>query len=511
MSRARISPSSKERARAETLTALEHEFPTLVATADFNGLLRLQALAQVVAQNGEGDVRRRAARIAKRAGTAADKARQLDAGSSAAPAEVAANGGHPHGGVNGSSRAGEVNGHDRLQELPASTRDFAERNHVGNGASAAPSWKARRGPTKTELDRSLLARAAMSTNLDAPAAREGAGLRAAEVNAEGRLLIARLTTLLKILARDESREDIAPVAMRELIVRKAGAVDVVLPAALGPYRHLLLEGYERARVLPGKLVFGLLRHQHRRQIRRDLKQIAVDSLSSGTDVRGLADGRGPGGRLRPADRQVADHRRGGHTRGGRALQRPLSRRLPRCSRSGRRAARVPRPLQAGCCSRGGRQVRGPALDRRASGCRRAAVPDHPEVAGRGARSGGRCVCRRPCRLSDRDGRHPQRLREAGGRAGDDDRRENDDRHPDRDDHATDRSKGGRPGRRPSSATAWQARRGSSSPRSRPSRSRRGGSVTRRPPPSSRLRRSCERRTWSRQGARALLRLPVPSR
>src|SRR5579863_3328483 len=97
MSRARTSPSSKERARAETLTALEHEFPTLVAAADFNGLLRLQALAQVVAQHGEGEVRRRAARIAKRAGAAAIKAQQPNGGPSQAPAEGAANGGHGHG------------------------------------------------------------------------------------------------------------------------------------------------------------------------------------------------------------------------------------------------------------------------------------------------------------------------------------------------------------------------------------------------------------------------------
>ena len=103
------------------------------------------------------------------------------------------------------------------------------------------------------------------------------------------MLFARLATLLRILARnDESRDPIAPAALRELVVRQeTGVIDVARPAAWGSYWQLLLAGYERARLLPGKLVFGVLRRQHQRQIRRELKQIAVDSLSSGADVRGL--------------------------------------------------------------------------------------------------------------------------------------------------------------------------------------------------------------------------------
>ena len=103
------------------------------------------------------------------------------------------------------------------------------------------------------------------------------------------MLFARLATLLRILARDDEPPDaVAPTALRELVVRKkTGVIDVALPPGLDSYWQLLLEGYEQARVLPGKLVFGVLRRQHQRQIRRELKQIAVDSLSSGTDVRGL--------------------------------------------------------------------------------------------------------------------------------------------------------------------------------------------------------------------------------
>ena len=92
------------------------------------------------------------------------------------------------------------------------------------------------------------------------------------------MLFARLATLLRILARDDEPPDaVAPVALRQLVVRKeTGVVDVALPAGLDSYWQLLLEGYEQARVLPGKLVFGVLRRQHQRQIRGDLfKQIAI--------------------------------------------------------------------------------------------------------------------------------------------------------------------------------------------------------------------------------------------
>jgi hypothetical protein len=258
-----VRPPSSSRA-TRTLAALERELPTLLATCDSNGLLRLQALAQVLAQQTDGNLHRRAARIAKKAGAAAAKAPEVGKPTATA-----------------TDSPGQLDGNGQA--------DAAAPPRAGNGNGSGVARPAEdQGPLATsELERGLLARAATSLTRDGvvPGA---AAPRPAGVSADGHLLFARLATLLTILARDDAPEGIAPAALRELVVREdSGVVHVALPAAVGSYWSLLLAGYDRARVLPGKLVFGVLRRQHQRQIRRELKQIAVDSLSSGTDVRAL--------------------------------------------------------------------------------------------------------------------------------------------------------------------------------------------------------------------------------
>ena len=77
-----MSPSPKsvatrrERANAEALAMLDEALPRLRRTADFNGLLRAQALAQAVATTSDGAVRRKAVRMVKKARVAANKAAQ---------------------------------------------------------------------------------------------------------------------------------------------------------------------------------------------------------------------------------------------------------------------------------------------------------------------------------------------------------------------------------------------------------------------------------------------------
>ena len=77
--------------------------------------------------------------------------------------------------------------------------------------------------------------------------------------------------------------------MRELVLRGDGnAVRVEVPREVRRWSPSLLDGYEQSAVLPGKLILGVLRNQHRRhQIKRELKQLAVDAMSAGADVRDL--------------------------------------------------------------------------------------------------------------------------------------------------------------------------------------------------------------------------------
>lgn len=277
-----VRPSTNSRS-ARSLAALERELPTLLATADFSGLLRLQALAQVLAQQTEGNLHRRAARIAKKAGAAAAKAPKLDEATAPGQSRNRQTSVEPTLG-RGRRDEAEFDRSDRNGRVVPLASPPAERA-AGNGSSLAPPAGSGRAGTGPELDRSLLAHAATPRTPE----RVAGGPGPAATSADGRLLFARLATLLRILARDEEPPDpVAPAALRELVVRReTGVVDVALPAGWGSYWQLLLSGYEQARVLPGKLVFGVLRRQHQRQIRRELKQIAVDSLSSGTDVRGL--------------------------------------------------------------------------------------------------------------------------------------------------------------------------------------------------------------------------------
>ena len=75
--------TKRERVNAATLAMLDEALPKLRESADLNGLLRAQALAQAVATTSDGAVRRKAIRIVKKAGAAGTK---LDEGARAATA-----------------------------------------------------------------------------------------------------------------------------------------------------------------------------------------------------------------------------------------------------------------------------------------------------------------------------------------------------------------------------------------------------------------------------------------
>src|SRR5579871_5806944 len=68
----------RARANASVLAEVEANLPELRDAGDFNGLLRAQALAQVVASTSEGALHRKATRLAKKAGAAAEKARKVE-------------------------------------------------------------------------------------------------------------------------------------------------------------------------------------------------------------------------------------------------------------------------------------------------------------------------------------------------------------------------------------------------------------------------------------------------
>ena len=105
-------------------------------------------------------------------------------------------------------------------------------------------------------------------------------------------MFARILALLKLLARSTEPPATGQVAVRELVVPEDGhddgrAVHVELPQFVERWGQPLLDGYERSRAFPDKLILGLLRNQHKQQIRRELKQIVVDTMSLGADVQDL--------------------------------------------------------------------------------------------------------------------------------------------------------------------------------------------------------------------------------
>ena len=99
----------------------------------------------------------------------------------------------------------------------------------------------------------------------------------------------RLIALMKLLAQVDRPPSTGRAAVRAgLAVRdERGVLHVGFPEFVDSWRHLLIEGYERGRILSGGIVLGVLKNQHRRQIRRELKVIAVELMGGGADVRGL--------------------------------------------------------------------------------------------------------------------------------------------------------------------------------------------------------------------------------
>jgi hypothetical protein len=342
--------TKRERVNAATLAMLDEALPKLRESADLNGLLRAQALAQAVATTSDGAVRRKAIRIVKKAGAAGTK---LDEGARAATARRDA--WTPAGLSSADRRHDDVPVTPNTEALveqdsyvpedsldvpedglrlvvlpevgapaeepvaspPTEVRDpvadstSAAAAHANgsngaasgstvsglNGVAAAPTLVPTEPPRTPapELDRHLIAPAAAGA--DEPSARpteDRPTRRSSPRLAPGEeLLFERIADLVRLLAGSPDPPKTGEVAVRELVVRddeadEGGALRVELPPSVVRWGQPLLDGYEQSRALEGKLILGLLRNQHKQQIQRELKQIVVDSMSAGADVRGLS-------------------------------------------------------------------------------------------------------------------------------------------------------------------------------------------------------------------------------
>jgi hypothetical protein len=324
----------RTRANSAILAEVGAALRELKDSSDFNGLLRAQALARAIASTSEGSLQRKAARMAKKAGVAAEKARKDSDAAVRSPANGATStavsplseqaapiltgqaeveregataivddlGPTEHLPVRESPLPEPVTAAvaapviREAMEAPAQSPEPAT-----NGASTTQEASAG-APTEPELAADPVqtmpeppvapasmpkpvangGEVAAATVEEPPAASRPQRLDEAAVH----VLFGRITALLQLLAQEDD-PPCGRVALAEL-----GDDPATLSAGLSRvaerWGRALLEGYEAAWALPGTVILGVLRNQHRQQIRRELKQIAVDSLARGVNVAGVA-------------------------------------------------------------------------------------------------------------------------------------------------------------------------------------------------------------------------------